>query len=143
MVGILVGCLIAGAIPVLLVGEGVNKVVSNEQAHDAKTELELIVEEEKKKAKYNLTRQKEIENMLYDFWKIKAILGQEEAFSLMNIKDYETRRHYVLRAVAAKERWTVWRDPSEIPPWDPEWEKFHPDQREIRKRKRQRRREGR
>ena len=149
MFGILIGSLLAGALPMFVAGETVHGVKEMSLAEMMEAETERLIEEEKKNPKYNIPRQEHIEKVVgsCEGWEKEfyPVLGWEPTVRLFiaSAPKAEHMRAAFVKAISEKEGWTIWYDPHNIMPLDPEFKKYHPDPRVVKQRYRRMKREER
>lgn len=100
-------------------------------AYKKQLEVEEVIEAESHLAKYNLERQKQLDDLRvedFDRWiaELRKVLGRSSVDSMM--RRYSRNLNFfvneVMKAVAEKEGWEIYKDPRKLSPWDPRREEF-------------------
>lgn len=120
-----------GVVFTWLTGEQLYDAKRSSDADKKQLEVEEVIEAESHLAKYNLERQKQLDDLRvedFDRWiaELRKVLGRSSVDSMM--RRYSRNLNFfvneVKKAVAEKEGWELYRDPRNLSPWDPRREEF-------------------
>lgn len=120
-----------GVVFTWLTGEQLYDAKRSSDAYRKQIKVEEVIEAESHLAKYNLERQKQLDDLRhedFDRWiaELRKVLGRSSVDSMM--RRYSRNLNFfvneIMKAVAEKEGWEIYKDPRKLSPWDPRREEF-------------------